>query len=88
MNFNEWHKQPEVESFINNLDEREPPALILKRIQKYCYEEGQKRPNQSAQPIQTDEPLQCSACGYILNSNQCKATHRGRSVLEDGIFDR
>jgi len=40
--YNEWRKQKHAEEFINNLNESEHPMVMLARVMRFCYEEGQK----------------------------------------------
>jgi len=52
MKFEKWHKLSEVEAFIENLNDKNP-IMILLELQKFCYEEGQKRPKNNKEILKT-----------------------------------
>jgi len=52
MNFEKWHKLPEVETFIENLNDENPITMLLE-LQRFCYEEGQKRSKNNKEILKT-----------------------------------
>jgi len=45
MTYDEWKKLDYVEKFIDDLTEDEGPIVMLARLEKFCFEEGQKYPS-------------------------------------------